>query len=391
MSLTSPLVETRVAVLTPPGAGAIATLAVCGPQAWEKVRELVRPRPQARSEFPTEAETGRIWLGRCGEGATDEVVVTVTRTTPMPWVELHCHGGPEVVRLLVETFAAHGVCVCTWKDLQRTLPGDPYAAAALSALVEARTARTAAILLDQYQGAFGQALPALLEAWDRGDLGESGRQLESLARWSSLGRHLTTAWRVVIAGAPNVGKSSLVNALAGYSRCVVAATPGTTRDVVTTLIAVDGWPVELADTAGLREATDNVDQLGMDLARRAAQAADRCLWVLDASVAPVWPGSDLSPVQYVINKMDLAAAWDLDQAVGAMRISARSGMGLAELCQELARSLVPEPPPSGAAVPFLPYLCTQMETAWRLYAEGKYADSRRVLASLEVSDPAKPH
>jgi tRNA modification GTPase len=67
-----------------------------------------------------------------------------------------------------------------------------------------------------------------------------------------LGRHLTRPWRVVVAGAPNVGKSSLINALAGFTRTVVTAVPGTTRDVVATAAAIDGWPVELIDTAGLR-------------------------------------------------------------------------------------------------------------------------------------------
>ena len=104
-----------------------------------------------------------------------------------------------------------------------------------------------------------------------------------LARYAPLGRRLTAPWRVVVAGPPNVGKSSLVNALAGYQRSIVAPTPGTTRDVVTTRLAIDGWPVELADTAGVREATDALETQGVRLAREATAAADLCLWVLDAS------------------------------------------------------------------------------------------------------------
>ncbi len=376
------LSQTQVAVLTPPGAGAIATLAVCGPQAWEKLRQLFRPRMPARTALPAEAELGPLWLGRFGVEATDEVVVTVTRTTPVPWIEIHCHGGPEVVRLLVESFAGHGVPACSWAELERRRAPDPFAAVALSALVGASTLRTATILLDQSQGAFRLALDTILAAWDQGDGEAGGQLLAALARSTQVGRHLTTPWRVVVAGAPNVGKSSLVNALAGFPRCVVAATPGTTRDVVTTLIAVEGWPVELADTAGLRDHAEALEHLGMARARTAVQAADLCLWVLDASTEPVWPSCPLHSVCFVINKVDLPAAWDLGQAAAAVRVSARTGAGLADLCQLLARSLVPQAPPAGAAVPFTSHLCAHIEEAWRTYAAGRYTECRQLLESL---------
>lgn len=382
MSQPAPLLETRVAVLTPPGTGAIATLAVRGPHAWEKVRALFRPRGQTGTALPAEAETGRFWLGRLGADGSDEVVIAVKRTTPAPWVEIHCHGGPEVIRLLLEVLAEQGVHACSWQELERWSTGESLATSALSALVGAGTMRTAAILLDQYQGAFRQALQTILHSWDGGDPRPAGPLLEQLARSAQVGRHLTTPWRVVVAGAPNVGKSSLVNALAGYPRCVVSATPGTTRDVVTTLIAVEGWPVDLADTAGLRDEGGSLEQQGVELARSAAQKADLCLWVLDASVPPVWPGFPLGAVRFVVNKIDLPAAWDLDQVADAVRVSARSGAGLADLCAILAQAVVPDPPPAGAAVPFTADLCTRIEEACRSYAAASYAESRRVLESL---------
>jgi tRNA modification GTPase len=200
--------------------------------------------------------------------------------------------------------------------------------------------------------------------------------------YAGVGRHLTVPWRLVVAGAPNVGKSSLINALAGYPRCVVAATPGTTRDLVTTFIAVDGWPVELTDTAGLREAAGMLEQQGIGLARQAMRTADLCLWVLDASVAPVWPEAHTGTVRFVINKVDLEPAWDLNEAGEAVRVSALRGSGLGELCDAISRWLAPEPPPAGAAVPFTAHLATQVEEAWRYHTAGQNREARRVLAEL---------
>src|SRR5205823_6447907 len=123
-------------------------------------------------------------------------------------------------------------------------------------------------------------------------------------------------------------------------------------DVVTTRLAVDGWPVELADTAGLRAGAEPVEEEGARRARDAASAADLCLWVLDASAPPVWPDVAAGAVRLVVNKVDLPPAWDLAQAGAAVHLSARTGAGLPELLAALSRWLVPEPPPAGAAVPF---------------------------------------
>jgi tRNA modification GTPase len=334
---------TRLARLTPVGVGAIATLALRGPAAWTLVRDL------ARRPLPAEPTPGRFWWTPLGEagGAADEVVIAVKQTAPQPWLELHCHGGREIVRLLEELFAARGVEICTWQQLE----DDPLHAAALAVLTGALTVRTAAIALDQYQGALARALEEVRSALTRGDLEAADRVLADLERHAPVGRHLAVPWRVVIAGAPNVGKSSLVNALAGYQRSVVSAVPGTTRDVVTTLLAVDGWPIEVADTAGWRSTGDALEREGVARATAAMAAADLCLWVVDAAATPVWPAADAGPVRVVVNKIDLPAAWPLE-GVEAVRVSARTGAGLGELCQAIAGWLVPEVPPPGAAVPF---------------------------------------
>jgi tRNA modification GTPase len=391
---------TYLSCLTPAGTGAIATLAVRGPRAWAVVRELFRrARTQlsptaggaGQGELPAEPEAGRFWVGRLGEeakGGSDEVVLAVRRGGPDPWLEVHCHGGREVVGLLEEVLAARGLEVLPWPDLERRT-GDVLRAGALTALARAPTVRTASILLDQVHGAFARAVEAARTALERGDGAEAGRLLGELAGRASLGRHLTEPWKVVVAGAPNVGKSSLVNALAGYRRSLVTPTPGTTRDVVTVQVAQDGWPVELADTAGWRAGAGSLERQGIELAQAAAGGADLCLWVLDASAEPVWPphpypsppggrGANLERVRFVLNKVDLPPAWNPERAVGAVRVSAKTGEGLAALAQAIAGWLVPELPPAGAAVPFTEALCAAVEVAARHAAEG---DSGQALAA----------
>jgi tRNA modification GTPase len=373
---------TYAACLTPPGAAAIAVLAVRGPAAWDVVRK--RFVPVAKRPLPAEVPepSGPFWFGRFGDPAAgaDEVVLSVQRRDP-PWVELHCHGGRAVVRLLLETLAADGVLICTWQELERHTSEDPLRAEALIALAETRTPRTAAILLDQYNGALRRALQAADEALARREAAEAGRLLNEVMYFTEVGLHLTRPWWVVIAGAPNVGKSSLLNALAGYERCVVSPTPGTTRDVVMTVIALDGWPIELADTAGWRDTGDTLEKQGIDLALAAAGRADLCVWVLDAGAEPVWPTFSLGtlPLRYAVNKIDLPPAWDLNQAQDAVRVSALTGEGLDDFCRRIVRELVPEAPSPGQAVPFTAELCDRVAEAWVDCSAGDIAGARRRL------------
>lgn len=370
---------TTLSCLTPPGRAALATLALSGPHAWPAVRALFRPR---KGELPATPEPGAFWLGRMGEELADDVVVAVKRVEPTAWVEVHAHGGPEVVRLLTELFASRGLRPGPWPELLGHAGEDPLRGAAALALAHAPTTRTAAILLDQLNGAFASALAEISAALSRGEVGAAVAPLAGLARRARLGRRLTAPWRVVVAGAPNVGKSSLVNALAGYQRAIVAPTPGTTRDVVTTALAIDGWPVELADTAGLRELADPLEEEGIRRARERARQADLCLWLLDAATEAVWPSFRGDNILLVVNKVDLPPAWDLAQAPGAVRVSAATGAGLAELCSALSRRLVPEPPAAGLAVPFTEALAGGVEEALRQVEAGQAAEAEQTLARL---------
>jgi tRNA modification GTPase len=355
---------TRLACLTPPGTGAIATLALRGPAAWTLVRQL------AQRELPAEPQPGQLWLvrlGGAGRGEADEVVLAVQRVEPEPWLELHTHGGHELLRWLEELFTARGVELATWQQLERDL-GDALRAAALATLANALTGRTARIALDQLHGAFSGALGAVRTALEHEDVAEADRLLAELERWSDVGSHLTTPYRVVIAGAPNVGKSSLVNALAGYHRSVVSPVPGTTRDVVTTLLALDGWPVELADTAGWHDAEQSLEREGIQRATAALRAADVGIWVVDGSTTPVWPDANLGRTLLVVNKSDLPPAWSVEPETIAAHVSAQTGAGLAELCQGIAGTLVPQAPPPLTPVPFTTGLSAAIHEVRRLLA-----------------------
>jgi tRNA modification GTPase len=366
--------STFVACLTPPGQGAIATLGLHGPAAWDALRALFRSR--AGKPLPDAASPGQFWLGRCGVDVADEVVLAVRDSR----YELHSHGGHAVVQMLLDLFAAHGLHVCFWQEFMRHT--DPGRADATIALAHASTERTATILLDQYHGAFAAAASSVMAALDQGDIRSAKEIVAGLARCTQLGRHLTEPFRVVVAGLPNVGKSSLVNALAGYQRSVVAPMPGTTRDVVTVRLAVDGWPIELADTAGLRAEAGALEALGIEQAREAAAQADLCLWVLDATARPPGPVETARPLIKVINKMDLPLAWDLDVAPDAVRVSAVTGAGLADLCSAMSHRLVPEPLSPGAAVPFTPRLCKLVEEADRKLTVGDVTAARALFAAL---------
>jgi tRNA modification GTPase len=359
---------TRVSCLTPAGQSALAAFAVHGPRAWQVLQLLFRP---LKGSLPATPAVGRIWLGRLGVDVADEVVLSVRQTDPVVSLEIHAHGGRAVADYLLDLFREHGIVACTWDEFLRLITPDPMCADAAIALTAAQTTRTAAILLDQYHGSFARALDAIRQAYQRGDAAAVTQGLGALARYAELGRHLTTPWRVVVAGAPNVGKSSLVNALAGYQRSIVAATPGTTRDVVTTRIALDGWAVELADTAGLHDASDLLEGQGIALARRTLAAADLRLWVLDASTRAVWPDPADDVQMLAVNKIDLTAAWDLTPAKAALCVSARTGDGCADLALALAKCLVPDAPPPDAAVPFTPRLADAVEHAYQLARAGR--------------------
>lgn len=334
-----------LARLTPPGKGAIACVGLAGDAAWPAVRELFR-RPDG-STLPDAVATPSLWHGRFGDPAVgvDDVVLFVRRLDP-PVVEVHCHGGREIVRLLMATIADRGLDVVEPAEWTRQVDGAD-AGATLDVLMRCSTVRTAAIALDQRAGAFRRAVAEIDALVAAGKDHEAEARRQRLRDLAPVARHLARPWIVAVAGAPNVGKSSLVNALAGFERSIVSPIPGATRDVVSTPVALDGWPVELLDTAGLRESSDDLESQGIARAARAHASADLVLWVLDATAPPTLdppPGTLI-----VINKIDQPATWDVS-TYAAIRTSATTGVGIDELARTIVARLVPFAPIPGEAV-----------------------------------------
>ena len=286
-----------------------------------------------------------------------------------------------------------------WQEWLRETSRDPIRAAAQIALAEAPTARTAAILLDQYHGALSAAIQRAAAHLAATDWPEAAATIDRFQSYRDVGLHVTTPWRVVLTGPTNVGKSSLINALAGFERAIVSHQPGTTRDIVTTVTAVDGWPVELADTAGLRDTVDELESAGIALAASRTAAADLVVVVHDATEPIDDRAAGRDPIEAlrsqlrrttrvlnVINKIDLIPAANRPGATGPgatgfasafgrfqdrhgqtpaapLLTSAVSGAGIAELVAHIGRSLVPSAPPAGAAVPFTPEQLAALDAA----------------------------
>ncbi len=335
------------AVVTAPGRGAIGVIRVWSGGALAAVDAAFRPARGVRLADPP---VGRLRVGRIGSGLGDEVVAVVVGGDP-PEVEVQCHGGPEPVRMVVEALAAAGARVRTARAWARHSAGSSLRAEAAIALGSASTLRAAEILLDQTEGALDAELRRAMAAGPS----EAVAILDQLIDRARVGVRLVQGWRVALAGRPNVGKSRLMNALTGFERAIVDPTPGTTRDVVTASAAFGGWPVELADTAGLRDAADPIEAQGVALARARQREADLVVVVLDRSEPLRDPDRAVLAVHpdalIVANKSDLPAAWD-EATLGALAVSAERGDGVEALVGAVAARLVPEAPPPGSGVPF---------------------------------------
>lgn len=370
----------KVVVLTPPGRSAIATIRVEGADALACVSRCLT----SRNNSPVKLVPGPkpiLARFRLPLGSAEEVVLNVLNHECL---EIHCHGSPLVIRQITESMEKMGFSPegCdAWID--RTEP-NRIAAEARRSLCSAMTFRVVPFLIDQYHGALHQSLLQIREFIRSRDTNRALTIVNELLQYGEFGRHLITPWNVVIVGPPNVGKSSLFNRLLGYERAIVDAVPGTTRDFVTATTAFEGWPIELCDTAGLREASHPIEKEGTQRTVALADSADLVLLVFTKDVpwSQAWElWIDRWPRHLIVyNKSDLPSTQDNRPA--GLDVSARSGYGMKALEQEIARRLVPVLPQPGAPIPFTERQIDHLRRAQRSLQEGNLSEVERHLGEL---------
>lgn len=314
------------ALLSPPGRGAIAVIHLCGTGARALVGGLTGRPVTDRPAY------GRL---KDGEGVADEVMVrTVEGFTGEETVEITCHGGPAPVDRVIASLRSPRVG--TPELLERGVRAghlDRTRAEAWTLLPGARTELAARTLADQAAGALARAVRTMSGPGE-------------LLATADLGIALASPRRVVLAGSPNAGKSTLFNALVGSDRALVAPEPGTTRDPVREVIAIDGIPLELVDTAGVEAPRDLLEQLSIDRTHRALREADGVLFLFDAQAgAKEEEGKFLARLAHprtvvVANKCDAGSRWP---PLEALRLSARTGEGMEELRKRILGALGLQP------------------------------------------------
>ena len=347
--------DTIAALATAPGRGGVAVVRMSGPDAWE-VAGRVLGRPIC------DAQAGRFFFSRFGEADSGLVLVFKGphSYTGEDVVEFHGHGGSVAPRRVLEACFAAGARLARRGEFTERafLNGklDLSAAEAVIDLVDARTdraaadaqARLAGALSQRYESLYAKALELsgrlehLLDVSEEempdgtmeaiaADIAQLRQRIDRLLATAHEGRILREGALVVLAGAPNAGKSSLMNALLGTRRAIVSDVAGTTRDTIEEGLDLDGWPVRLVDTAGLRETADVIEAEGV--ARAESQIAEADLVIaLDCDV----PGA-----------IRIHAKCDLDEPTEAtspemapLRVSAKTGEGLEALRQRIAERLV---------------------------------------------------
>ena len=310
--------DTIAAIATAPGEGGVAIIRISGPRCFaiaDEVFACAAPPPSRRAG-------GTFVHGRVMEAdgvAIDEALLLIMRAphsyTREDTVEIQGHGGPVVARRLLQRVLAAGARSAEPGEFTKRafLNGrlDLAQAEAVLDLIRARTDRAAAAALEQLEGGLSKRVNALYDrllavaANVEATLDFSDQEIpdyvldpvvdelratlaglnELLATWTE-GHVLRDGATVVIAGKPNVGKSTLLNALLGRNRAIVSDQPGTTRDTIEESIVLNGYPLILVDTAGLRDTDCNIEQEGIRRTQQELAAADLCLYLVDARTGP---------------------------------------------------------------------------------------------------------
>lgn len=363
--------ESTACKITGDTPSAIAVIELIGPQAAEWLARhwtpahrsdmiqidairygILRLQTQAE-ELPNNKLSGNKLSGNAPVGES----VVVCRTAEDRY-ELHCHGGHAASQAILNCLLDEGIQIQSAIESFAQTQSDPIDTEATLELLKAKTLRTARILMDQKRGALRDAFNQIDRALERADLPEAQRLAEELKSWNSVGKHLTAPFDVLLCGPPNVGKSSLLNRILGYRRAIVHDQAGTTRDLLVEETSIEGWPVRIQDSAGIRTSGDPTEQLGVQRAIQASSSADLQLILVDP--AEGWTGAhqgllDCKPQKsmLVLTKADLRLPRPNSlPACPSLSVSAQTGEGIDDLLKAIARCLVPVEPSENQAVLF---------------------------------------
>lgn len=371
--------DTIVAPATPPGEGGIAIIRISGPDSVAFLATVFRGKVNA-----SEMQSHRLYHGHLFNRKlepVDEVLAVVMRAprsyTAEDVVEIHCHGGTQIARNVLDLFLDAGARMAEPGEFtQRAfLNGrlDLSQAEAVIDLIRAGSERAGRVALSQLEGQlsrkiyhFSERLKeslALIEAhidFPDEEVGvldlpallapvhELSLEMQTLANSFDMGRVLRDGINVLILGRPNVGKSSLMNAMLGESRAIVTSVAGTTRDTLEEQLVLAGFPVRLIDAAGVRDTDDPVESEGVRRAKQKALAADLILLVVDGS-CPLTDEDFLAldlcqPAKtlIVVNKSDQAQECNLDNlAIFSHRVavSAKHNLGLVDLSHAIVERI----------------------------------------------------
>ncbi len=372
--MSSTVADTIAAIATPPGRGGVGIVRLSGPQTAAIARAICGLEPR-----PRHAHYARF---RAADGSVLDEGLLLWFPAPHSFTgedvaELQGHGGPVVMDMLLERCTELGARIARAGEFsERAFLNDKLdlaQAEAIADLIDSETRAGARLAVRSLEGVFSERVHRLLEGLIRlrmyveaaidfpeeeidfladakvgEDLKALTEELQALQLAAQVGRVMRDGMTLVIAGLPNAGKSSLMNALAGTDSAIVTDIPGTTRDILRERVQIDGMPVHLVDTAGLRDTEDRVERIGVERAEREIAAADRILWVYDGAADPEHAAFDPSrlpvgvPVTFVHNKADRSGRplglYSRDGET-EVRISARTGEGVAALRQHLKASM----------------------------------------------------
>ncbi|MBG5950702.1 MULTISPECIES: tRNA uridine-5-carboxymethylaminomethyl(34) synthesis GTPase MnmE [Proteus] len=372
--------DTIVAQATPPGRGGVGILRVSGPKAALVAQTILGklPKPRYADYLPFRNDDNSV---------LDQGIALFfpnpNSFTGEDVLELQGHGGPVILDLLLKRILQiPGVRIANPGEFsERAFLNDKLdlaQAEAIADLIDASSEQAARSAINSLQGAFSSHINEMVESLTHlriyveaaidfpdeeidflsdgiieGKLNAVIAELDDVRAQARQGSLLREGMKVVIAGRPNAGKSSLLNALAGREAAIVTDIAGTTRDVLREHIHIDGMPLHIIDTAGLREASDEVERIGIERAWKEIEQADRVLFMVDSTTTDattpedIWPEfmarlPNTLPVTVIRNKSDLTGENVEITAQGnypMIRLSARDGMGIELLRDHLKEAM----------------------------------------------------